>query len=49
VFIRVFDHESAMTPYANDDHALWPGLLDGLPRSSGHRSASPRLAIERAR
>lgn len=31
VFIRVFDHESEMTPYANDDHALWPGLLDGLP------------------
>jgi hypothetical protein len=22
VFIRVFDHESDMTPYANDDHAL---------------------------
>jgi hypothetical protein len=31
VFVRVFDHESGMTPYANDDHALWPGLLDGLP------------------
>ncbi|GAA0961408.1 hypothetical protein [Virgisporangium aurantiacum] len=31
VFIRVFDHESGMTPYADDDHALWPGLLDGLP------------------
>jgi hypothetical protein len=31
VFIRMFDHESDMTPYANDDHALWPGLLDGLP------------------
>lgn len=31
VFIRVFDHESEMTPYANDDHALWPGLLNGLP------------------
>jgi hypothetical protein len=30
VFVRVFDHESEMTPYANDDHALWPGLLNGL-------------------
>ncbi|GAA4945779.1 hypothetical protein [Actinoplanes utahensis] len=30
-FIRVFDHESAMSPYAADDHELWPGLLDGLP------------------
>jgi hypothetical protein len=28
-FIRVFDHESAMSPYGNGE--LWPGLLDGLP------------------
>ncbi|SNY75811.1 hypothetical protein [Paractinoplanes atraurantiacus] len=32
VFIRLFDHESAMSPYAASDEAtLWPGLLDGLP------------------
>ena len=30
-FIRAFDHESAMTPYRNPDHELWPGLLDGIP------------------
>ncbi|MFF0657475.1 MULTISPECIES: hypothetical protein [Micromonospora] len=30
-FIRVFDHESSMSPYADDDLELWPGLLDGLP------------------
>ncbi|MFC4149527.1 hypothetical protein ACFO0M_25045 [Micromonospora mangrovi] len=30
-FIRVFDHESAMSPYGDPDHELWPGLLDGLP------------------
>jgi hypothetical protein len=30
-FIRVFDHESSMTPYRDSDRALWPGLLDGLP------------------
>ncbi|GIF47158.1 hypothetical protein DFJ67_7216 [Asanoa ferruginea] len=30
-FIRVFDHESSMTPYLDADHELWPGLLDGLP------------------
>lgn len=31
-FIRLFDHKSAMSPYAaSDDMALWPGLLDGLP------------------
>ncbi|MEU8284245.1 hypothetical protein AB0C01_07885 [Micromonospora sp. NPDC048905] len=31
VFIRVFDHESAMSPYGDPDYELWPGLLDGLP------------------
>jgi hypothetical protein len=30
-FIRVFDHESPMTPYRDSDHELWPGLLDGVP------------------
>ncbi|MCM0676491.1 hypothetical protein NCC78_17630 [Micromonospora phytophila] len=30
-FIRAFDHESAMTPYRDPDHELWPGLLEGLP------------------
>ncbi|MFJ8544993.1 hypothetical protein ACIRFH_23755 [Streptomyces sp. NPDC093586] len=28
-FFRAFDHESPLSPYADD--ALWPGLLDGLP------------------
>ncbi|WP_326555187.1 hypothetical protein [Micromonospora sp. NBC_01813] len=31
VFVRVFHHESAMSPYRDPDHELWPGLLDGLP------------------
>ncbi|GIG87893.1 hypothetical protein [Plantactinospora endophytica] len=30
-FIRVFDHESAMSPYRDPDRELWPGLLDGIP------------------
>ena len=30
-FIRVFAHESAMSPYRDTDRELWPGLLDGLP------------------
>ncbi|WP_127503045.1 hypothetical protein [Actinoplanes solisilvae] len=30
-FIRVFAHESEMSPYGDDELALWPGLLDGLP------------------
>ncbi|MDG4839671.1 hypothetical protein O7631_24360 [Micromonospora sp. WMMD967] len=31
VFIRLFDHESAMSPYGRPDHELWPGLVDGVP------------------
>lgn len=30
-FIRVFDHESTMSPYGDPDRELWPGLLDGIP------------------
>jgi hypothetical protein len=30
-FIRVFDHESAMSPYRDADREVWPGLLDGVP------------------
>ncbi|MFI7371547.1 hypothetical protein ACIBSW_15770 [Actinoplanes sp. NPDC049668] len=30
-FIRVFAHESSMSPYRDPDGELWPGLLDGLP------------------
>ena len=30
-FIRVFDHESAMSPYRDPDRELWPGLLNGAP------------------
>lgn len=30
VFIRGFDHESPMSPVANDDE-LWPGLIDRVP------------------
>ncbi|MFJ6052284.1 hypothetical protein [Streptomyces sp. NPDC092307] len=31
VFGRGFDHESSMSPYTNEDMALWPGLVDTLP------------------
>ncbi|MEV6684824.1 hypothetical protein AB0N28_05730 [Streptomyces sp. NPDC051130] len=31
VFGRGFDHESSMSPYTNEDMALWPGLVDSLP------------------
>lgn len=30
-FIRVFDHESPMTPFKDPDREPWPGLLEGIP------------------
>ncbi|WP_285499423.1 hypothetical protein [Actinokineospora sp. NBRC 105648] len=30
-FVRGFDHESPMSPYATDDGQPWPGVLDRVP------------------
>jgi hypothetical protein len=29
--LKGFDHESEMSPWVNDDHALWKGVLDQVP------------------
>ncbi|MEU7824196.1 hypothetical protein [Catellatospora sp. NPDC049133] len=46
VFIRVFDHESEMSPYRDPDRELWPGLLDGLPEVFGPQAAEPAFGDE---
>ncbi|MFS8099856.1 hypothetical protein LFM09_22270 [Lentzea alba] len=30
-YVRGFDHESPMSPYATDDDQPWPGVLDTVP------------------
>ncbi|WP_433040701.1 hypothetical protein [Dactylosporangium sp. CS-033363] len=45
-FIRVFDHESPMTPYRDEDHELWPGLLDGLPSAFRAQVEEPAFGDE---
>jgi hypothetical protein len=30
-YVRGFDHESPMSPYASDDDKPWPGVLDSVP------------------
>jgi hypothetical protein len=30
-FLKGFWHESDMTPYANREHKVWPGVLDSVP------------------
>ena len=48
-FVRVFDHESPMTPYRDPDHELWPGLLDGLPAVFAPQIAEPAFGDDEGR
>ncbi|WP_410672147.1 hypothetical protein [Amycolatopsis sp. cmx-4-68] len=32
-YVRGFDHESPMSPYATDDEQPWPGVLDAVPEA----------------
>jgi hypothetical protein len=45
-FIRVFDHESMMSPCRAPDHELWPGLLDGMPAVFGAHVEEPAFCDE---
>ncbi|RNB89771.1 hypothetical protein EDM56_11430 [Brevibacillus fluminis] len=29
--IKGFDHESLLSPYAQDEHSVWPGIYDNVP------------------
>lgn len=45
-FIRVFDHESAMSPYRDSDREVWPGLLDGVPAMFRPQIEEPAFSDE---
>ncbi|WP_340512938.1 hypothetical protein [Cohnella sp. 56] len=30
--IKGFDHESELSPYAQDEHQVWPGIYDDVPK-----------------
>lgn len=45
-FIRLFDHESAMSPYCHPDHELWPGLVDGVPETLRPQVTEPAFCDE---
>lgn len=30
-FIKGFDHESPVSPYAQEEYGIWPGMYDGCP------------------
>ncbi len=44
-FIRGFDHESPMSPAANDDE-LWPGLVDTVPEVFSGCVAEPAFSFD---
>ncbi|HEX5540690.1 MAG TPA: hypothetical protein VFX60_03885 [Micromonospora sp.] len=48
-FIRVFDHESAMTPYRDPGHELWPGLIEGIPAVFRPQLEEPAFGDEEGR
>lgn len=41
-----FDHESPVSPHAQDEHGLWPGLIDGLPDGILALAKDPSIGIE---
>jgi hypothetical protein len=40
-FIRGFDHESPMSPYGDEDHATWPGLVESVPSEFAAQVTDP--------
>ncbi|MFI6515453.1 hypothetical protein ACIBF1_07845 [Spirillospora sp. NPDC050679] len=45
-YVRGFDHESAMSPYAQEDHEPWPGVLDSVPEVFQHCVNEPAFRDE---
>ncbi|MCX4759060.1 hypothetical protein [Kitasatospora purpeofusca] len=46
VFLYGFDHESDASPWRDEDHEHWPGLLDGLPAPLAHYAQTPEFQFE---
>ena len=46
VFLYGFDHESEVSPWRDEDHEHWPGLLDGLPDSLAHWAREPAFLFQ---
>ncbi|MEV0645157.1 hypothetical protein AB0I28_07825 [Phytomonospora sp. NPDC050363] len=46
VLLFGFDHESEVSPWRDDDHEHWPGLLDGLPAALATYPADEELLFE---
>ncbi|MFC7643832.1 hypothetical protein ACFQX6_25965 [Streptosporangium lutulentum] len=46
VYIRGFDHESPMSPWAHEDGELWPGVIDAVPEVFQAQMNEPAFMME---
>jgi len=44
--IKGFAHESPMTPYSNERHEIWPGVLTNIPREFSSFLSEPAFSLE---
>lgn len=45
-FLKGFDHEAAMSPYALDPPTVWPGVLEGVPPELAAGLSEPAFRME---
>ncbi|HET9657035.1 MAG TPA: hypothetical protein VFP72_16910 [Kineosporiaceae bacterium] len=45
-FIRGFDHESPMSPFASGRNRVWPGVVDSVPGVFADYLAEPAFSVE---
>jgi len=46
VAIKGFDHESAMSPWCNEEHRVWPGVLTRVPSEFGSFLSEPAFSMK---
>ncbi|MFG2694382.1 hypothetical protein [Kitasatospora sp. NPDC048407] len=45
-YVRGFAHETEMSPYRDEDHEVWPGVLDEVPAAFAAQVAEPAFRDE---
>lgn len=45
-FVKGFAHESPLSPYASDDHRVWPGVLDDVPAEFAELLTEPAFRMQ---
>lgn len=45
-YVRVFAHESELSPFGREDRSVWPGVLDGVPEELRHCVDEPAFSAD---